>query len=239
MIPIKTISFDFDGVLSTLVLGRTWEKTRAKKRAVPIFTPAVRGLKHGLAALTEGFRKPLPGAEEALRELRASGLTLFLLTSRTGERISRRRTLARTPTAGRMSSTGSSTTKKARTPTRSRRGSSERSRSTSTSTTIPRPSPASRGNSRTSSSSAWITTGGKARRPATSSPCARGTRSPPFSRSIGERQAGVDLRFPATGAEFRDPPAPPDRLDVGEELDRQPRHFPSEPGEKADAGVAE
>jgi phosphoglycolate phosphatase-like HAD superfamily hydrolase len=84
---IKTVSFDFDGVLSTLVLGRTWEKTRAKKGSVPIFTPAVRGLKHGLAALTEGFRKPLPGAEDALRELRASGLTLFLLTSRTGERI--------------------------------------------------------------------------------------------------------------------------------------------------------
>ena len=84
---IKTVSFDFDGVLSTLVLGRTWEKTRAKKRSVPIVTPAVRGLKHGLAALTEGFRKPLPGAEDALRELRASGLTLFLLTSRTGERI--------------------------------------------------------------------------------------------------------------------------------------------------------
>lgn len=87
MIPFKTISFDFDGVLSTLVLGRTWEKTRAKKKHVPIVTPAVRGLKHGLAALTEGFRKPLPGAEDALRELRASGLTLFLLTSRTGDRI--------------------------------------------------------------------------------------------------------------------------------------------------------
>jgi FMN phosphatase YigB (HAD superfamily) len=84
---IKTVSFDFDGVLSTLVLGRTWEKTRAKKRSVPLVTPAIRGLKHGLAALTEGFRKPLPGAEDALREIRASGLTLFLLTSRTGERI--------------------------------------------------------------------------------------------------------------------------------------------------------
>jgi hypothetical protein len=81
------ISFDFDGVLSTLVLGRTWEKTRAKKKPVPVITPLVRALKHGLAALTEGLRKPLPRSEDALRELRASGATLYLLTSRTGGRI--------------------------------------------------------------------------------------------------------------------------------------------------------
>lgn len=82
------ISFDFDGVLSSLVLGRTWEKTRARKKPVPVVTPVVRALKHGLAALTEGLRKPLPRSEDALRELRASGATLYLLTSRTGERIS-------------------------------------------------------------------------------------------------------------------------------------------------------
>lgn len=81
------ISFDFDGVLATLVLGRTWEKTRAKTKPVPVVTPVVRALKHGLAALTEGLRKPLPGSEDALRDLRAAGATLYLLTSRTGERI--------------------------------------------------------------------------------------------------------------------------------------------------------
>lgn len=81
------ISFDFDGVLSTLVLGRAWEKTREKKRPVPVLSPAVRGLKRGLAALTEGLRKPLPEAETSLRALRASGRTLCILTSRTGERI--------------------------------------------------------------------------------------------------------------------------------------------------------
>ncbi len=57
------ISFDFDGVLSTLVLGRAWEKTREKKRPVPVLSPAVRGLKRGLAALTEGLDGVLDAAE--------------------------------------------------------------------------------------------------------------------------------------------------------------------------------
>jgi hypothetical protein len=81
------VSFDFDGVLSTLVLGRTWEKTRKKGRPVPLVSPAVRALKRGLAALTEGLRRPLPEAEASLRRLKASGRTLCLLTSRTGYRI--------------------------------------------------------------------------------------------------------------------------------------------------------
>lgn len=81
------VSFDFDGVLSTLVLGRTWEKTRLKKRTVPLVSPAVRTLKRGLAALTEGLRRPLPEAEASLRRLKASGRTLCLLSSRTGYRI--------------------------------------------------------------------------------------------------------------------------------------------------------
>ena len=82
----KTISMDFDGVLSSLVLGRTWEKTKAKKRPVPVVTPAVRAVKIGLAALTERLRRPLPHAEEAVREIRATR-KLCLLTSRTGPRI--------------------------------------------------------------------------------------------------------------------------------------------------------
>lgn len=81
------ISLDFDGVLSTLVLGRAWEKTRQKKRQVPLVSGVVRGLKRGLARATEGLRKPLPGAEGSLRRLRSSGKTLYILTSRTGERI--------------------------------------------------------------------------------------------------------------------------------------------------------
>jgi hypothetical protein len=83
----RCVSLDFDGVLSTLVLGRAWEKTRQKKRPIPVISPAVRGLKHGLAALTEGLRKPLPQAERSLRQLRAAQRTLCILTSRTGERI--------------------------------------------------------------------------------------------------------------------------------------------------------
>jgi len=82
----RTISVDFDGVLSSLVLGRTWEKTKAKKKPVPVVTPAVRAVKTGLAALTERMRRPLPHAERALRELQATR-TLCLLTSRTGPRI--------------------------------------------------------------------------------------------------------------------------------------------------------
>lgn len=81
------VSFDFDGVLSSLVLGRAWEKTRREKRSVPLVSPAARALKRGLAALTEGLRHPLPGAEGSLRRLRASGRTLCVLTSRTGHRI--------------------------------------------------------------------------------------------------------------------------------------------------------
>lgn len=83
----RCVSLDFDGVLSTLVLGRAWEKTRQKNRPIPVISPAVRGLKHGLAALTEGLRKPLPQAEQSLRQLRSAQRTLCILTSRTGERI--------------------------------------------------------------------------------------------------------------------------------------------------------
>lgn len=83
----RRVSFDFDGVLSSLVLGRAWEKTRREKRRVPLLSPAARALKRGLAALTEGLRHPLPGAEDSLRRLRASGRSLCVLTSRTGYRI--------------------------------------------------------------------------------------------------------------------------------------------------------
>jgi len=83
----RTISLDFDGVLASLVLGRAWEKTRAAKKPIPLLSPLFRGLKTGLGSLTEGFRKPLPRAEEALREWRSGGRALYLLTSRTGPRI--------------------------------------------------------------------------------------------------------------------------------------------------------
>jgi hypothetical protein len=81
------ISLDFDGVLSTLVLGRAWEKTRQKKKPVPLVSGMIHGFKRGLARATEGLRRPLPGAEGSLRELRSSRKTLYILTSRTGERI--------------------------------------------------------------------------------------------------------------------------------------------------------
>lgn len=81
------ISCDFDGVLSTLVLGRAWEKARAKKGPVPLVTPVARSFKRTMASLTEGLRKPLPGAENALRRLRSAGWSLCILTSRTGERV--------------------------------------------------------------------------------------------------------------------------------------------------------
>lgn len=79
----RSISFDFDGVLSTLVLGRAWEKTRVRKRASPL----VHSLKNLVASLTEGLRKPFPQAEDVLRQLRVSQRTLYVLTSRTAERI--------------------------------------------------------------------------------------------------------------------------------------------------------
>jgi hypothetical protein len=83
----RSISLDFDGVLSTLVLGRTWAKTRKRRDLGPLLTPAVRVLKAGLAFTTEGLRKPVPRAQEVLTELRSADKTLFLLTSRTDERI--------------------------------------------------------------------------------------------------------------------------------------------------------
>jgi uncharacterized HAD superfamily protein len=83
----RWISLDFDGVLSTLVLGRTWEKTRDKARPGLLGSPLVRGFKTFFASLTEWSRKPLPQAEGVLRRLRSSQKTLCVLTSRTGERI--------------------------------------------------------------------------------------------------------------------------------------------------------
>ncbi|HSA94677.1 MAG TPA: hypothetical protein VLJ16_01405 [Acidobacteriota bacterium] len=82
----RTISMDFDGVLSSLVLGQTWEKTKERRKPVPVITPAVRAVKIGLAALTERLRRPLPRAEKAVRVLHTTR-TLCLLTSRTGPRI--------------------------------------------------------------------------------------------------------------------------------------------------------
>ncbi len=82
-----SISLDFDGVLSTLVLGRAWEKTRAGRRRVPVVSPLVHRLKVAVAALTEGLRRPFPQAEDVLRQLRGSQRTLYVLTSRTGERV--------------------------------------------------------------------------------------------------------------------------------------------------------
>lgn len=83
----RSISLDFDGVLSTLVLGRAWEKTRAQKKRIPLLSPLVHGLKATVAALTEGLRRPFPQAEDTLRQLRASQKKLYVLTSRTGERV--------------------------------------------------------------------------------------------------------------------------------------------------------
>jgi len=83
----RTISLDFDGVLSTLVLGRAWEKARDRKQPVPVITPLVHGIKTFAANLTEGFRKPFPQTEEVLRLMRSSGRALYLLTSRRDERI--------------------------------------------------------------------------------------------------------------------------------------------------------
>jgi hypothetical protein len=83
----RSISFDFDGVLSSLVLGRRWAKTRKKKRPATWITPPLRALRIGVESLTEGFRKPYPNAAAALRRLRASGRTLAVLSSRADERI--------------------------------------------------------------------------------------------------------------------------------------------------------
>jgi len=83
----RSISFDFDGVLSSLVLGKRWAKTREKKAPIPLVTPVVRALKAAVESLTERLRKPYPHAAETLEHLRSAGLTLYVLTSRADERI--------------------------------------------------------------------------------------------------------------------------------------------------------
>lgn len=83
----RRISLDFDGVLSTLVLGKTWGKTHDKNSPIPLISPLVHGLKILVASLTEGLRQPFPQAKDVLRRLRSSQKTLYLLTSRTDERI--------------------------------------------------------------------------------------------------------------------------------------------------------
>jgi hypothetical protein len=80
----RSISCDFDGVLSTLVLGRRWVKTRDREKAIPILSPITDGLKALLGALSEALRGPFPHAEEVLRRLRSSERTLYVLSSRTG-----------------------------------------------------------------------------------------------------------------------------------------------------------
>lgn len=80
----RTISFDFDGVLSTLVLGRRWIKTRARGRAVPVLSPLGDGLKALIGSVTQALRGPFPHAGEVLGRLKSSEKTLYVLTSRTG-----------------------------------------------------------------------------------------------------------------------------------------------------------
>lgn len=81
---VRSISCDFDGVLSTLVLGRRWVKTKARKRAIPLLSPVGEALKALIGALSERLRGPFPHADEVLRRLRSSDRTLYVLTSRTG-----------------------------------------------------------------------------------------------------------------------------------------------------------
>ena len=83
----RSISFDFDGVLSSLVLGKRWSKTRRKKAPIPLVSPVVRVLKVGIESFTERLRKPYPHAAETLERLRTAGLTLYVLTSRADVRI--------------------------------------------------------------------------------------------------------------------------------------------------------
>jgi len=83
----RSISFDFDGVLASLVLGKRWAKTRKKKSPIPLVSAAVRALELGVGSLTERFKKPYPHAAETLERLRTAGLTLYVLTSRADVRI--------------------------------------------------------------------------------------------------------------------------------------------------------
>jgi len=83
----RSISFDFDGVLASLVLGRRWAKTRRRKRPVPLLSPVLGTLKRAVESVSERSRKPYPGAGDVLRRLRASGRSLSVLTSRADERI--------------------------------------------------------------------------------------------------------------------------------------------------------
>jgi phosphoglycolate phosphatase-like HAD superfamily hydrolase len=80
----RSISLDFDGVLSTLILGRPWIKTRARTSRYPFLSPLVQTLKRVLGVLTQRWRSPFPHAEGLLRDLRDSRKTLSVLTSRTG-----------------------------------------------------------------------------------------------------------------------------------------------------------
>jgi hypothetical protein len=80
----RSISLDFDGVLSTLILGRPWLKTRARTSHIPVVSLLVQTLKRVLGVMTQRWRSPFPHAESLLRDLRASHRTLSVLTSRTG-----------------------------------------------------------------------------------------------------------------------------------------------------------
>jgi hypothetical protein len=87
----RSISLDFDGVLSTLILGRPWIKTRARTSGLPLLSPLVQGGKRLLGFLTHRLRSPFPGAESLLRDLRASQRSLSVLTSRTGGSVAEAR----------------------------------------------------------------------------------------------------------------------------------------------------
>lgn len=83
----RSISCDFDGVLSSLVLGRRWVKTKARTRRIPVLSPLNEGFKALVGSLAEALRGPFPHADEVLRGLRSSERTLYVLTSRTGSGI--------------------------------------------------------------------------------------------------------------------------------------------------------
>ena len=95
----RTISFDFDGVLASLVLGKRWAKTRKKKSPIPLVSAAVRALELGVGSLTERLQKEAlsgtrPGDAGAAPDGRADALRADLARGRADRR---RGALARPP----------------------------------------------------------------------------------------------------------------------------------------------
>lgn len=80
----RIVSFDFDGVLVKLFLGKLWKKPRMETtpKEKTFITRCTSLFEKVFVLFSHGFRLPIPGGKNAILKMKAQGKKVYLLTSR-------------------------------------------------------------------------------------------------------------------------------------------------------------